>query len=400
MIVLAGGDLVLPDRIMSRGSLLFDDDRIVALDTRERVDPAGADVIDIRDHYVVPGFIDVHVHGVLGHDALDGSDAVAKIASLMPRYGVTAFCPTTIACSPRDLQTVLRAVRDARVAPKAGAARVLPAHLESNFINPEYRGAQPLECLRLASGGAEGEYTGADILTAIAEHRADVGIVTLAPEMPGGMDLVEQLLRAGHRVSIGHSGATFEQAVAAIDAGARHATHLFNRMTPMMHRSPGVAGAVLAREEICAELICDGYHVHPAVCRVAIATKGTAGIMAITDGTAGAGLRVGSTARIGGRTITVNDRAAVLADGTLAGSTLTMDRAFRNIVTLFGFSIVDAALLCATTPARELQLTGFGVLASGAMADLVVLDRTFRVVRTFIGGTEVHRAEHLASGIV
>jgi N-acetylglucosamine-6-phosphate deacetylase len=155
-----------------------------------------------------------------------------------------------------------------------------------------------------------------------------------------------------------------------------------------------VAGAVLARDEVCAELICDGYHVHPTVCRVAIAAKGSDGIMAITDATGCAGLKTGSTARLGGRTITVGEHAALLPDGTLAGSVLTMDRAFRNIVALFGGSVVEAALLCATSPARQLRLTGFGVLASGAAADVVVLDRAFRVVRTFIAGQEVYSSEH------
>jgi N-acetylglucosamine-6-phosphate deacetylase len=282
-----------------------------------------------------------------------------------------------------------------------GRARVLPAHLESNFINPEYRGAQPLECIRTAAAAAgDRDFGGPNILDVITAHRADVGIITMAPEMPGGFDLVATFVAAGHIVSIGHTGATFEEAEAAIDAGARHATHLFNRMTPLTHRAPGVAGAALSREEICAELICDGYHVHPSVSRVAIAAKGTGGIMAITDGTACAGLEPGSTARLGGRPITVGERAALLADGTLAGSTLTMDRAFRNIVALFGGSIVDAAVLCATSPARQLRLTGFGALASGAMADLVVLDRGFRVVRTFIAGREVYSSEHPRAEIV
>ena len=393
MIVLAGADLVLPDRILTAASLLIDGDRIVAIDTRERIEPAGATIIDVRDRYVVPGFVDVHVHGVLGADTLDGGDAVARIASSLPRFGVTAFCPTTVACSPAALDAMLVAVRDARLAPRPGCARVLPAHLESNFINPEFRGAQPIECIRTASGVAEGGFTGREILDVIAAHRADVGIVTLAPEMPGGLDLVQQLVAAGHRVSVGHSGATFEQANDAIDAGVRHATHLFNRMSPLQHRAPGVAGAVLAREEVCAELICDGFHVHPAACHVAIATKGPAGIMAITDGTAGSGQPIGSTARLGGHRITVREHAAFLDEGTLAGSTLTMDRAFRMIATQFGVSIVDAAQLCSTTPARELGLTGFGVVAEGAVADIAVLDRGFRVAATFVGGRETWRRE-------
>jgi N-acetylglucosamine-6-phosphate deacetylase len=214
----------------------------------------------------------------------------------------------------------------------------------------------------------------------------------MAPELPGGIDLVRTLAAAGHRVALGHSGSDYETAIAAIEAGARHATHLFNRMTPMSHRAPGLPGAVLAREEVTVELICDGYHVHPSMCRVAMAAKGSEGVMAITDATSGAGLEPGSKARLGGSAIEVREHAAFLEDGTLAGSTLTMDRAFRNIVTSFGGSLVDAATLCATSPARALGLSGFGVLATGAAADLVVLDRAFGVRRTFIGGYQAFQA--------
>ncbi|MBI3048452.1 MAG: N-acetylglucosamine-6-phosphate deacetylase [Acidobacteria bacterium] len=403
MIVLVGGDLVLPDRILSSASLLIDGTRIAAIEPRDRIDAGGATIVDVHDAWVVPGLIDVHVHGVDGVDTLDAGNPVADMAARLPRYGVTAFCPTTVACPPAALRAVLGAVAQSRAARPRASARVLPAHLESNFLNPEYRGAQPAECLRLPDVGPaeagrhvrpghrerDGEFSARDILDVIASARPDVGIVTLAPELPGGVELVRTLVASGHRVSLGHSGANIDEAMAAIDAGARHATHLFNRMTPMTHRAPGIAGAVLARDEVAAELISDGYHVHPAMSRVAIASKGTDRIMAITDGTAGAGLPVGSEARLGGRRIRVTDTAAVLDEGTLAGSTLTMDRAFRTIVSVFGLSVVDAAIMCSTTPARELGLTGFGLLAEGAVADVVVLDRGFRVGRTFIDGREV-----------
>ncbi len=388
MIVVNGGDLILPGRVVTEGSLIIDAGRIVAIESR-RVEPAGAMVVDATDCYVAPGFIDVHVHGVLGYDTLDGAGAVARIAALLPQYGVTAFCPTTVACSPDDLRAVLHQVRQARVAPAAGSARVLPAHLESNFINPEYKGAQPANCLRSATDGhRDGVFSGRDVLEVIEACRPDVGIVTMAPELPGGIELVRSLAAAGHRVALGHSGSDYDTAIAAIDAGARHATHLFNRMSPMTHRAPGLPGALLAREEVAVELICDGHHVHPSMCRVAVAAKGPEGVMAITDATSGAGLPSGSRARLGGQSIRITEQAAFLEDGTLAGSTLTMDRAFRNIVTSFGGSLVDAALLCSTSPARALGLSGFGVLADGAVADIVVLDRAFRVRRTFIGGQE------------
>jgi len=389
VLVLNGGDLVLPDRVVTAGAVVIDAGRIVRIEAR-LIDSTGANVVHVPDCYVVPGFIDVHVHGLHGTDTLDEGQAVERIAAALPRYGVTAFCPTTVACAPAELSRVLRQVRQARVSPGPGNARVLPAHLESNFISPEYRGAQPGTCLRAAvSSGGEADFSGRDVLDAIAAARPDVGIVTMASEIPGGIDLVRELTAAGHIVSLGHSGAGIDEAMEAIDAGARHATHLFNRMPPMSHRAPGLAGAALARDEVAVEIICDGYHVHPAMCRVALGVKGADRVMAITDATACAGLPSGAAARLGGRPIRVAERAAVLDDGTLAGSTLTMDAAFRNIVTGFGGSLVEAAMMCATTPARQLGLTGFGFIAEGAVADLVVLDRGFRVVHTFLDGQHV-----------
>jgi N-acetylglucosamine-6-phosphate deacetylase len=391
MTVVSGGDIVLPDCILSNATLVIDGGRITAIETGRRT-PAAASVVDARECFVVPGFVDVHVHGIEGHDSLDSAVPIGEIAARLPRYGVTAFCPTTVACAPDALEGVLAQVARARLHRAAGAARVLPAHLESNFINPQYKGAQPVSCLRLPNADRrEGEFSGHDILNVIQSHAADVGIVTLAPEIDGALELIPALVRAGHRVSLGHSGADFDRSVAAIDAGARHAAHLFNRMTPITHRAPGLAGAVLSRDEVTAELICDGFHVHPAMCRLAIAAKSVDGVMAITDGTAGAGLTPGATTRLGGRTIRVSDQAALLEDGTLAGSTLTMDRAFRNIVTMFHMSIPQAAVLCATTPARAMGLMRFGVIAEGNVADLVVLDRAFRVVRTFIDGEQVYQ---------
>jgi len=348
------------------------------------------------------------------------------MAERLPRYGVTGFCPTSIACDPPALARMLSNVRAARPSHPPAAARVLPAHLESNFINPDYKGAQPLACLRSARRGSdqgqtgvrpgsdrgqtgvrpgsdEGQtrvrpgsdpardsgaagWTGDDILREIAAARPDVGIVTVAPELDGALELIRDLVAHGHHVSLGHSGATYDQALAGIRAGARQATHLFNRMTPIAHRAPGLAGAVLESDDVIAELICDGVHVHPAMMRVAIAAKRAEGIMVVTDGTAGSGLPKGSRASIGGRPIAIRD-AAYLDDGTIAGSVLTMDRAFARLTSEVGLSLADAATVCSTTPARALGLQGFGVLAVGAVADLAVLDRDLNVVQTWVAGT-------------
>jgi N-acetylglucosamine-6-phosphate deacetylase len=403
MIVLSGAALVLPDRILSPGTLVIDGGRIAEIrpDSPTGYSPSS---FAFHGHYIVPGFIDVHVHGVEGVDSQDSGGAIASIAERLPRYGVTAFCPTTVACAPGMLRRVLDQVRQARAAPASRSARVLPAHLESNFINAEYRGAQPSGCLRspqaaLGSGGSGGssgssglveDFDGADILAEIERAAPDVSIVTLAPELEGGLDLVRWFVARGHRVSLGHSAATYDEALAAIDAGARQATHLFNRMPPLHHRSPGLSGAVLQNDQVAAEIICDGVHVHPALLSMAIAAKRPSRVMAITDATAAAGLPVGGRASLGGRAITAGPSSALLADGTIAGSLATMDRVFQLLVAAVGLSAVDAATLCSTTPARELGLVGHGVLAQDAAADLTILDANFSVVQTYVDGQLVY----------
>jgi len=411
MIILAGADLVLPDRVLGHGTLVIDDGRIA--DIAEGPRPIEAPLTegayrDLRDCLVLPGFIDGHVHGLLGVDTLDGDDAIEAIARALPRFGVTAFCPTSVACGPAALARMLAAIGRARATPPAHAARVLPAHLESNFVNPLWAGAQPRSCLRPppgappgpdAAAGARGAaaFSAEDILDVIDAARADVGIVTLAPELPGALDLVATLASRGHRVSLGHSGASFDEATAAMQAGARQVTHLYNRMSPAGHREPGLAGAALHHHDLAVEIVCDGLHVHPAMVRVTVAAKQPSRVMAITDGTAGSGLAPGARASLGGRPITVRD-AAYLDDGTLAGSVLTMDRAFAFLTGPVGLSVVDAAHLCATTPARELGLQGHGVLAPGAVADLVVLDRRLQVVETFVAGHRVWARQEAPEG--
>jgi N-acetylglucosamine-6-phosphate deacetylase len=274
--------------------------------------------------------------------------------------------------------------------------------LESNFINPEYRGAQPAACLRRpptqeSGSGApkqrrsNSDFDADDLLNEIDRGKEEVGTITLAPELDGALALIDRFVAAGHRVSLGHSGATFDQAKEAVAHGARGATHLFNRMPPVGHRDPGLAAAVLVTDELAAELICDGFHVHPAILQVAIASKSLERVMAITDATGGAGLPMGTRARLGDQLITVGEAAAYLDDGTLAGSILTMDRAFAMLVNQVGLALPEAVMMCSTTPARELGLQGMGLLTEGGLADLTVLDRNFRVVQTYVGGLLVYQ---------
>lgn len=394
MLILDGATLVLPDRVLSPGRLVIDGDRIVEVGEGSEGGP-------LAGLWIVPGFIDVHVHGLLGDDALDGPGSVAAIAAHMPRHGCTSFTPTTFACPPAALEMLAVAIEQAMTRPTMESARVLPAHLESNFMAPEYRGAQPLDRLCLPPGapadaatpGTATDFTADDVLAVIAAHRAAIGKLTIAPELPEALALIRLLVAQGHRVSLGHSGATLEEARAGIEAGARQATHLFNRMPPFTHRAPGLIGAVLDDERVAVELVCDGYHVHPVVMRAAIRAKRPDRVMAITDGLAGAGLPVGARFELGGRGVTVRDQACFLDDGTLAGSRLTMDRVFANLVEMVGVTPLEAATMCATVQARELGLQDRGRIAEGLLADLVVLGGDWSIRQTILGGEVVYAGD-------
>lgn len=392
-LVLSGAALVLPDRILTSGTIVVEDGRIAEVRTTAPASSSSSTgpAFAFHNHYIVPGFIDVHVHGVDGVDTLDTNQPVAAMAAALPRYGVTSFCPTAVACDAAALDALLAQVRALRARPPAASARVLPAHLESAFINPAFAGAQPPEHLQPPRDAFESRTSAASqLLQAIERGAPDVGIVTIAPELDSGLDLLRWLVERGIRVSLGHSGATFEEAAAAIAAGARHATHLFNCMPPLDRRAPGLAGAVLQSDDVATEIICDGVHVHPALVRTIVAAKRPSRVMAITDGTAAAGLRPGSSTSLGGRQITVSGGAARLADGTLAGSVMTMDAIFRKLVGDIGLSPVDAATMCATTPARELGLVGHGVITADAIADFVVLDSEWSVVQTYVDGRLIY----------
>ncbi len=390
--VLAGADLVLPDRVLTAGTLIVDAGRIV--EVRSGASPAApSQGAGLHGHLIVPGFVDAHVHGVDGVDTLDQGQPIAAMAARLPRYGVTAFSPTSLTCAPQDLRRVLQQVRAARERPEPGASRVLPAHVEGPFLHHEYRGAQPAQWLRAPlaaledwTAGGAGTDQGGATLGVLDAFAPDVDVVTLAPEIEGGLRLVQWLMARGIRVSVGHSSATYEQAMAAIGAGVTRATHLFNCMPPLRHREPGLAGAVLQSPDVAVEVIADGVHVHPAIVRLALAVKGSSLVLAVTDGTALSGESGRMTAQLGEQSVANAGGAARLADGRLAGSVATMDRVFRTLVGMAGVSLVDAAAMCATAPSRALGISGGGALVRAAAADFVVLDRRLEVVQTYVGG--------------
>jgi len=336
-----------------------------------------ATVLASHETLLVPGFIDTHVHGGGGADTMQAGDAITRLARLHARHGTTALLATTMTAPLAEIRQALLALAPACARRESGAARVLGVHLEGPYINAARLGAQP----DLASALSLPEVLA---LHAIAPIR----LLTLAPELPGHLQAIPALVAAGIRVQIGHSNATYEEAQAALQQGASGFTHLFNAMSPLHHRAPGAVGAALAHAEH-AELIPDLLHVHPGAIRAAL--RAIPGLFCVTDATAAAGMPDGEY-RLGRHTVTKCLGGVRLADGTLAGSTLTLDQALRNLVGL-GLSVAEASARVSTHAARYLGLADRGVLAPGAWADVVLLDRALQVQGVVLEGQVLDAGE-------
>ena len=307
---------------------------------------------------LLPGFIDLHVHGGGGFDTMGAGDAAMHIARLHARHGTTALLATTMTAPLAEIETALRALAPLCETRPPGTARVLGVHLEGPYISPDKLGAQPA----FARPPALAEILA---LHAIAPIR----LVTMAPEVAGNLALIPALVGSGMRVQIGHTAATYEQAVDALQQGASGFTHLFNAMSALHHRAPGVAGAALAHGQH-AEIIPDLLHVHPGAIRAAL--RAIPGLYCVSDATAAAGMPDGDY-RLGRQTVHKCLGGVRLADGTLAGSTLTLDQALRNLVAI-GLPLAEASARCSLHAAHYLGLPDRGRLVPGAWADVLMLD--------------------------
>lgn len=374
------GRVLTPGRELAPASLLVEDGRVAWLRPGLRHEP-GAVLLTEPGDTVVPGFIDLQVNGFGGRDAQEGADAIVRISLRLPEHGVTGFLPTIIS---RPLEEVCEFGR--AVAGVAGTgARVLGAHVEGPFLNPRYRGAHEERWLLEPTPELVDR-----LLSAVPR------MVTIAPELPGGLAAARRLRRAGVLVSAGHTGASYEQGQAAILAGVRFGTHLFNTMTTMHHRKPGIAAALLSDRRVVIGLVADGVHVHPAVLELVARARGAAGVALTTDDTAAAGMPPGQY-RLGGVEIVTDGRTVRRVDGTLAGSAATMDQLVRMVAGLAGLR--RAVAMASTTPARVLGLRGLGRIAEGLPADLAVLDRDLQVRCTVVAGRLVHARDE-GSGAV
>jgi N-acetylglucosamine-6-phosphate deacetylase len=334
----------------------------------EACDPAGN-----ADDYILPGFIDLHVHGGAGRDMMEGGDAAHVIARLHARHGTTSLLATTMTAPVEDIELALTAIGAACRERRRGEARILGVHLEGPYINPGKLGAQP-------PFAREAHF---DEVQRFNEQ-APLRLVTVAPEMDGHLALVRLMADAGMRVQIGHTTGSYEDGVQALEHGAAGFTHLFNAMPGLHHREPGMAGAALAHAQY-AEIIPDLLHVHPGAIKVAL--RSIPKLYCVTDSTAAAGMPDGQYML--GRQVVHKCMGGVrLADGTLAGSTLTMDQALRNLVSI-GLDLADASRRVSTNAADYLGETRRGRIAPGCFADLVVLDRDLNLKAVIIEGEAI-----------
>lgn len=329
---------------------------------------------------VVPGFIDVHIHGVGGADTMDATpDALTTMAKALPGEGTTSFLATTITQKHENIEKALKNAAKYRLQHNAaGQAEVLGVHLEGPFINKKRKGAQPEEYILNPS---------IELFARWQElAKCDIKLVTVAPELENGIEFVRYLHENGVIASIGHTDAVYDEVKKAVDAGARQVTHLFNGMRGIHHREPGVAGSALLFKELMVELIADGIHVNPEIIKLVIGSKGADGMILVTDAMRAKCLKNG-VYDLGGQDVTVADGKALLADGTLAGSILKMNDSFKNTMNFADISLLEAVQMTSVNPAKQLNVFNRkGSIAVGKDADLTVLTEEYQVALTICLG--------------
>ena len=367
------GNILTPGGFV-QGTLVFGPDGRIESVQGESISEDAAKVSGLP--WVLPGFIDLHAHGAGGRDIMEGGEAARIVSQTHARHGTTSMLGTTMTAPMDDLVVAMSAMTDVCQQRAPGGARILGVHLEGPYINEGRLGAQPPFTRPVQS----------DELAAL-NALAPIRLITLSPEVPGNMELIESLCADGYRVQIGHSSGSYEDGVQAMAKGARGFTHLFNAMTGLHHRDPGMVGAALAHAQY-AEIIPDLIHVHPGAIRVAL--RCIPGLYCVSDSTAAAGMPDGEY-RLGSHTVYKCLGAVRLADGTLAGSALTLDKALRNLVHTLGLSMQEGSMRVSTHAADYMGLSDRGRLATGAWADVVVLDSGLQLQSVWVEGDAVER---------
>jgi N-acetylglucosamine-6-phosphate deacetylase len=379
------GRAITPTGQIQDAGILIRDGEIETIGPRSAMElPSGAEEIGAREYTAIPGFVDVHIHGAGGRDVMEADEsALAIITGRLAAFGTTSLLATTVTASAdetcRAVEGIAKYISLQHQTDQAHA-EILGIHFEGPFLSKERRGVHPVEWLQMPSA----ELLQRFLLAASGNAR----ILTIAPELLGAMPCIDAARSLGMVVSIGHTDATYEQARAAVAHGAHHATHVFNAMRPFTHRDPGVIGAVLTTQEVTAELIADGVHVDEIAMKVLLQAKGAEKVILISDGMSATGMPDGKY-MLGGLEITVSGGVCRNAEGRLAGSTLTLDRALRNVVKL-GVPLADAVRMLTLNPAELLGIEfKKGALRTGADADIVLLNEGLQIVKVLARGTTV-----------
>ena len=321
---------------------------------------AGEARVDLAGDYLLPGFVDVHIHAFRGKDTMRGEADIRSMSRDLAKAGTAAFCPTTMSASEEDTQRVMADIGRIMADPESKGARILGAHMEAPFLSEGKAGAQMKEYFRDPDW---------DALMRMAGDPGLVKLITMAPERAGSEDFIRKASAAGIHVSVGHTDATAAQVHEAADWGADHVTHTFNAQTPIHHREPGVPGAALTDDRYYCEMICDGKHLHDDIVRLMIRCKGAEKAVAITDAMEAAGMPDGEYS-LGGQKVIVKEGAARLENGTLAGSVLTMPQALSNLIHRYGADPAAACAMCTSTPAESIREKAAGHMVPGSPAVL------------------------------
>ncbi|GMG98105.1 N-acetylglucosamine-6-phosphate deacetylase [Tepidimicrobium xylanilyticum] len=381
-ILIKNANIVTPYEIKRSSSLVIEDGKIINICKGLCEDGSFDEIIDAEGNYLSPGFIDIHNHGNFGHDFMEATfEAFDIMADFHIKNGVTSFLATTITQKDSAIRRALISVgeyiesgsKDSKI-----KAQMLGIYLEGPYFAVEKKGAQPEEYIKTPDIGELKEF--------IDLSKNNIKIVALAPEIDGAKEAVRFLREKGITISAAHTVATYEEAKLGMDMGITLITHLYNGMRDFSHREPGIIGAALTDERVACELICDGIHLHVGAMELAVRMKGKDGIVLVSDAMMATGLEDGKY-ELGGQDVYVRDGAARLEDGTLAGSTLTLDRAVYNMVHLVGVSLEDAVRMASLNPARVIGVERTkGSIEIGKDADLIVFDRDINILMAIVKG--------------
>lgn len=373
-----GANIVTPFRIVKKGVLTTKNERIYHVGPENKFDYSNSSkIIDVTDKYIVPGFIDLLVHGGAGGFGFsdESDESIEKISNYFLKKGSTSILASLHAKPKQSLLDDLNRV--GRYIKENPNSNIIGIHMEGPYLNPELKGAMNANYLWKPSISSFKEMWKASEKT--------IKMMTISPELEGALDVIREASFHGVVCSIGHSTASYEVVDLAIDNGAAHVTHMFNAMLPINHRKPGVAVAALLRDELKIQLIADTYHVHPATMEFLIKAKTPKGIILITDSIRVGGMHEGEQTQFSDQKVTLSGDKAVMDDGTIAGSTLTLNRAIKNVIETTGLKITDAVRMATVNPAKVIKLDK-GILSSGKVADFIVLDKELNVEMTIMKG--------------